>query len=176
MQKKIHKLKGIKLKSNSKNCEIQMEVDFGRVEQNLNRAQYLLDSAVMNSMVRFMPQSGTGNFISRTQAMSQAVAGSGIVVAAAPPFGRFLYEGKKMVDSVTGKGPRPIEISPGEVIYRHRKGAELVPTTEKLNLYKGEHPDATDHWFDAAKAADGDDWVEMVKSVAGGGKKGSIMD
>lgn len=176
MPKKIHKLKGIKLKSNSKNNEIQMEVDFGRIEGNLNRAQYLLDSAVMQSMERFMPSTNEGVFVSRTLKESQALAGSGRVVAAAGPYGRFLYEGKKMVDSATGKGPRPIEISPNEIIYRFRKGAQLVPTTEKLKYGKKPHPDVTDHWFDAAKAADGEDWVEMVKSVAGGEKKGSIID
>lgn len=175
MPKKIHKLKGIKLKSSSKNCDIQMEVDFGRIEDNLNRAQYLLDSAVMNSMIRFMPKQ-TGTFINATLEKSQSLAGSGKVVAAAPPMGRFLYEGVKMVDSVTGKGPIPIEISPKEVIYRFRKGAKLEPSTERLKYSTHANPDATDHWFDAAKAADGEDWVEMVKSVADGGKKGSIID
>ena len=71
---------------------------------------------------------------------------------------------------------KQFKISPNEIIYRFRKVAQLVPTTENLKYGKKPHPDATDHWFDAAKAADGEDWVEMVKSVAGGGKKGSIID
>ena len=36
----------------------------------------------------------TGQFINVTKAMSAAVAGTGKVVAAAPPMGCFLYEGK----------------------------------------------------------------------------------
>ncbi len=58
----------------------------------------------------------TGQFINVTKAMSAAVAGTGKVVAAAPPMGRFLYEGRTMVDEKTGspwarKGARKVLVS-----------------------------------------------------------------
>ena len=140
-----------------------MTLDLGRFEQQYSRAQYELDSMVMTSMIPFMPKD-TGTFINVTQGMSQAIAGSGKVVAAAPPMGRFLYEGVKMVDSATGKGPMKTPWGP-----RFRKGAKLKPTTERLQYSTHANPKATDHWFDAAKDAYGKTWVKKTKQLAGGG-------
>ena len=142
-----------------------MKIDLSRFEGQYSRAQYELDSMVMTSMVPYMPMQ-TGTFINVTRGMSAAIAGSGKVVAAAPPMGRFLYEGKKMVDAETGRGPAPIEISPGQRAPRFRKGAKLVATDKPLQYSRKE---ATDHWFDAAKDAHGDAWIRKVKKIAGGG-------
>lgn len=137
-----------------------MKLDMSRVENNFNKAQFALDSAVMTSMVPLMPM-GTGQFIAETKAMSAAMAGTGEVVAAAPPSGRFLYEGKTMVDVKTG--------SPWA-----RKGAKKVLVSEfggktnaKQNLsFSG---GAKPRWFDEAKKKDGDNWIDLVKKTAGGG-------
>ena len=69
------------------------------------------------------------------------------------PFGRFLYEGKVMVDTKTG--------SPWA-----RPGAKKVVTDRDL---KYSNPKATPHWFDTAKENHGDSWVRAVKKIAGGG-------
>lgn len=132
-----------------------MEIDLDRFEKQFNEAQYLLDSMVMDSMVRFMPMQ-TGTFINVTRAMSSAIAGTGKVYAAAPPMGRFLYEGLVMVD--------PVTLSPFA-----RKGVKKVVTDRKLVLNAHAHPEAQDHWFDAAAKADGKRWVVKVKRKAGGG-------
>lgn len=132
-----------------------MTLDLSRFEKQFQKAQFELDSAVMKDMQPFMPQQ-TGTFINVTKAMSAALAGSGKVVAAAPPMGRFLYEGKVMVDEQTG--------SPWA-----RKGAKKVVTERDLDYYKGKHPNVTDHWFDAAKEKYGDEWVALTKKIAGGG-------
>ena len=108
----------------------------------------------MNDMVPYMPHRD-GNFVNVTRLQSAALAGSGKVVAAAPPMGRFLYEGKVMVDPVTG--------SPWA-----RKGAKKVVTERPLTY---SNPKATPHWFDTAKDAHGKAWVKGVKRIAGGGKK-----
>lgn len=81
-----------------------------------------------------------------------------------------------MEDSATGKGPRPIKLSSGEVIFRFRKGAQLQPTIENLDFEKSIHPEAQAHWFEKAKEVHGEEWVEQVKRVAGGGDKKSIID
>jgi hypothetical protein len=145
-----------------------MEIDLGRFEGQYSRAQYALDNMVMTSMVPYMPMQ-TGTFVNVTRGMSQAIAGSGKVVAAAPPMGRYLYEGKVMVDSVTGKGPAKIPLSTGEYILRYRKGAKLKATDRPLQYSKRANPDATDHWFEPAKRKDGKMWIKKTKKLAGGG-------
>lgn len=135
-----------------RNATIELEVDLSRFNKQYGKAQYVLDSAVMKDMTPYMTQR-TGVFIDVTKAMSAAIAGSGTVIAAAPPMGRFLYEGKVMVDEKTG--------SPWA-----RPGAKKVVTDRDL---KYSNPKATPHWFDTAKENHGKSWVREVKKIAGGG-------
>lgn len=144
--------------------EVTAELDLSRFERQFSKAQYGLDSMIMTSMGPFMPM-GTGLFISVTKAASQAIAGTGKVIAAAPPMGRFLYEGKTMVDESTGspwarKGAKKVLVSK----YRGETNAR-----ENLTYSKATNPKAQSHWFDAAKEKDGDKWVRKVKKTAGGG-------
>ena len=132
--------------------DIEMRINLSRFEKQFEEAQYALDSMVMEDMVPYMPHQ-TGIFINVTKAMSAALAGSGKVVAAAPPMGRFLYEGKVMVDPVTG--------SPWA-----RAGAKKIVTDRDL---KYGNPKATPHWFDTAKGKYGKSWIREVKKIAGGG-------
>ena len=145
-----------------KNISADMEIDLGRFEGQYSKAQFALDSMVMTSMVPFMPMQ-TGQFINVTKAMSASIAGSGKVVAAAPPFGRFLYGGKLMVDEITGSAYA-------------RKGARKVLASEfggadvELDFYKGRHPNAQKEWFKEAKEKDEDNWKSTTKRIAGGNK------
>ena len=161
MAKNMHHFEGFTIE----NEFAEIKLDLGRIENNINAAQYRLDSMVMTSMVPFMPMD-TGHFINVTKAMSAAIAGTGEVVAAAPPQGRFLYEGKTMVDIGTG--------SPWA-----RKGAKKVLVSEfggrtnakkNLSFSKSAHPEAQPHWFDAAKKKDCEKWVREVRKIAGGGE------
>lgn len=147
--------------------DIRVTLNMSRFERQFQRAQYQLDGAVMNSMVPFMPMV-TGSFINATRAASAAVQGSGEVYAAYGPKGRFLYEGKTMVDEKTGstwarKGAKKVLVS--------QYGGK---TTAKENLVytKQAHPKAQSHWFDAAKEKDGKKWVRGAKEIAGGGRRG----
>ena len=157
MAKRIKMIKKLKYNysKHGKGADIELEVDLSRFNKQYGEAQYLLDSMVMTSMERFMPRV-TNTFINVTKAMSAAIAGSGTVVAAAPPMGRFLYEGKVMVDPETN--------SPWA-----RKGAKKVVTDKNLIYDKSANPDATDHWFVLAKESDLDLWLKEVKETAGGG-------
>lgn len=138
--------------------DIKVDIKLDRFEKQFELAQKRLDQAVMLSMEPFMPKQ-TGQFINVTKSQSKALEGSGTVVAAAPPQGRFLYEGKVMVDELTG--------SPWA-----RKGAKKVVTDRPLQYSKAANPNATDHWFDAAKEKDVENWVNIVKETAGGGERG----
>lgn len=150
MSKKMIKQIHYSYKDKGPNYQINMEIDLGRFEKQYSRAQFELDSMIMTDMVPFMPRQ-TGTFISVTRAMSAAIAGTGKVVAAAPPMGRFLYEGKPMV----GERSRSAWADKGEK-------KEVV--SGKLDLSPG-----VDHWFDEAKSKYGDRWTAKAKKIAGGG-------
>lgn len=133
---------------------ITVDVSLNRFEKQFQDAQYYLDGEVMNDMVPYM-QHRDGIFVNLTRMRSAALQGTGKVIAGAPPQGRFLYEGKVMVDPVTG--------SPWA-----RKGAKKVVTERPLTY---SNPKATPRWFDTAKEKHGKSWIKGVKKIAGGGKK-----
>ena len=151
MAKQIKRLT-YKFKYKDRTIEGVMEIDLSRFEGQYSRAQYALDNMVMTSMVPYMPKQN-GIFINVTRGMSQAIAGSGKVVAAAPPMGRFLYEGKVMVGERTrsafaAKGEKKV-VTEGNLQYSRRA--------------------ATSHWFEPAKRKDGKMWIKKTKKLAGGG-------
>lgn len=163
MKSKIKHFKGFSIVDG----DIRVKLNLDRFEKQYQKAQYQLDGAVMNSMEPFMPKV-TGVFVNVTKAASAAVQGSGKVYAAFGPEGRFLYEGKTMVDEVTGSAWA-------------RKGAKKVLVSEfggktkakpDLTYTQQAHPEAQSHWFDAAKKKDGKAWIRGVKETAGGGKHG----
>ena len=131
---------------------LEMRIDLSRFEKQYENAQFVFDSSVMKDMTAYMPHV-TGSQINKAKAMSASLAGSGMVVAAAPPEGKFLYEGKVMVDPLTG--------SPWA-----RPGAKKVVTDKDL---KYSNPKATPHWFETAEKKHGDSWIKAVKKNAGGG-------
>lgn len=149
-----------------KRFDINMYVDLSRFEKQYSRAQYGLDNMVMTSMIPFMPME-TGTFINVTRAMSQAIAGSGRVYAAAPPFGRYLYYGKVMVDEATGSAyARP---AARKVLVSQYTGKTAAK--EDIVFSKARHPRVSKEWFEAAKRMNGRAWVEKARRIAGGGKK-----
>lgn len=153
----IHHFKNFSVKR----ADMTADINMSRLENNFNYAQYMLDSMVMTSMEPFMPMQD-GSFIKKTKTMSAAIAGTGVVVAAAPPNGRFLYDGKTMVDPKTGspwarRGAKKVLVSQ----YSGKTNAR-----ENLSYSRGS---AKAHWFDAAKDVDGKQWVKKTKKIAGGG-------
>ncbi len=156
-----------KFSKKGKLANVNMTIDLGRLDEQYTRAQYDLDSFVMASMEPFMPMD-TGSFIKTTKTMSQAVAGSGKVYAAAPPIGRYLYYGNVMVDEKTGspyarKGARKVLVSQ----YGGKTNAR-----EKIEFSRQAHPQASERWFEEAKKAHGHIWLQKIKQIAGGGKRG----
>lgn len=132
-------------------ADMKVFINMGRVNANLDRAQWWLDNQVMNDMVPYMPHN-TGTFVNVTRAQSAAIAGTGKVVAGAAPMGRFLYEGVVMVDPETN--------SPWA-----RPGAKKIVTARPLTY---SNPKATPHWFDTAKEKHGKQWIAETKAIAGG--------
>lgn len=146
------------------NADAELNIDLNRFEGQYERAQYELDTMVMQDMVSYMPMIN-GTFINQTRARSDAIAGSGYVYAAAPPYGRFLYKGKVMVDERTGstyarKGAKKVLVSQ----YTGRTHAR-----EELEFSKEAHPQASKEWFLKAKQRHGKTWERKMKNIAGGG-------
>lgn len=155
-----HKFNGFSIKQE----DVKITVKMNRLSDQFDRAQFALDNAVMTSMVPYMPMQD-GLFIDLTRARSASLAGTGQVCAGAAPSGRFLYEGKTMVDEKTGspwarKDAKKVLVSQ----YSGKTQAK-----ENLVFSTHAHPKAQPHWFKPAKEADGDKWVKMTKEIAGGG-------
>ena len=156
MRSKITHFKGFSIIQG----EVQVMLDMSRFEEQYRRAQYQLDGAVMNSMEPFMPKI-TGSFINVSRAASAAAQGSGQVYAAYGPQGRYLYEGKVMVDELTGstwarKGARKVLVS--QYAGKTRAKEDITYTTQA-------HPKAQAHWFDAAKNKDVKTWNRNLKKT-----------
>lgn len=138
----------IDVEANGVHIHIDTSIYDGRVRD----AQYWLDSQVMTDMVPLMPHQ-TGTFINDTRAQSAALAGTGKVVAAAPPMGRFLYEGKVMIGEQS-KSP-------------WARAGERKEVTDRPLKYS--NLNAVPHWFDAAKEKHLKEWVDGVKEKIGNG-------
>ena len=139
--------KGFTLES----ANMRVKFDPKRLNQNVDRAQFALDSRIMNDMIPYMPMT-TGTLIQVTCAKSAATAGTGIVCAAAGPYGRFPYYGKVMVDPLTN--------SPWA-----RKGAKKIVTDRPLTY---SNPKAEPKWFEVAKEKNLDKWGKLVSDKLGG--------
>ena len=165
MAKKIQMLPVQNIKLKTGNMTLVLSLD--RLEKQFQRAQYDLDSTIMTDMEVFMPKQD-GTFVNATKAMSQAIAGSGRVVAAAPPFGRFLYYGKTMVDVETGS---PFARPAAKKVLVSQFGGK-TNAKENLDLSRGINPRAHAEWFEVAKKYYGKVWIRKAKKTAGGGQSG----
>lgn len=159
--------KDIHIRKDNGVIDARLDLDMDRFEGNFARAQFLLDSEIMTDMIPYMPMI-TSTFINVTKAMSAAIAGTGQVYAAAPPYGRFLYEGKTMVSPATGStwasaGEKKVLVSQ----YQGKTNAK-----EDLQYTAQAHPKVEAKWFEPAKDAHGKKWVRNAKKNAGGGKHG----
>lgn len=138
------------------------KVDYEAFERNIPKAQFRLDTAIANSMLPYIPIK-TGALRMNVVSRNAVLAGTGeVAVYTGTPYGRFLYYGVKMVDSVTGKGARRIPLKDGSTIFRFKKGAHLVPTNKPL---KYSDPNAQPFWFDVAMQNYSEEWVKIVKEA-----------
>lgn len=164
--KKVFKFDKIHVKKD----DMTVDIDFARFETQYSKAQYAMDSMIMTGMIPYMPKV-TGTFINVTKAMSAAIAGGGWVYAAAPPYGRFLYEGKTMVSPRTGStyaaaGEKKVLVSQ----YQGKTNArEDLIYHSGQNYRSGANREVVPHWFEKAKEVHGKNWIKVAKKIAGGG-------
>ena len=127
--------------------QIRVEMDLTRFYGQYKEAQLWLGNQVLQDCGAVMPLL-TGSMQQRSY-----VNDDGSEVVFPGPYARFQYGGMVMVDPVTR--------SPWA-----RAGVKKVLTDRPLKYSRAE---ATDHWFDTAKAQNGDAWIQGVKARAGGG-------
>lgn len=140
---------------------IAVDLRFDSLSAGLNKAQLWLAEQILQDCRAVMPNvTGSLQLRSHTEDNGRKVVFPG-------PYGRYLYMGKVMVDSETGKGPRKIPTGPGGgFVLRFRKGAKLVATERNLNL-KRSNPEASARWFEVAKARNKNYWITGFKREIG---------
>lgn len=102
---------------------------------------------VLKRIKRYMPYGEGGLY--KITVIQTDISKPEIVTAA--PQAQYLFQGKKMVNAKTGKGPAMI---PG-VGPRYKKGTILKATNEPLNYNRSKNPQAGPHWDRALVAAEG---------------------
>jgi len=123
--------------------DIKVNIDFSKYSMNAVKAQACLGEQVLQDCRALMPLL-TGSLIQRSYTAEQ-----GKKVIFPGPYARFQYGGLVMVDPATN--------SPWA-----RPGAKKVLTDRSL---KYSRPEACSHWFDEAKARNGEYWIKKVGEI-----------
>lgn len=140
--------------------DIRVNIDFSRYEVGFAKAQAWIGEQVLQDCRALMPLS-TGGLQQRSHTdnskhlrdESQTKNGGRQVVFPGP-YARFQYGGLVMVDPDTN--------SPWA-----KPGAKKVLTDRHLQYSR---PEAVSHWFDEAKARNGEYWIKKVKEIATNGE------
>ena len=132
---------------------VKIVLNLNGYKDRFKKAQFALDTQIMNDVEPYMPIR-ENTLRSLTRAESTSLAGKGKVCVSAGAYGRFQYEGKVMVDPITG--------SPWA-----RKDAKKVLTDRPLTY---SNPMTTPHWFETAKQDHEKEWVQLVERYVNGGK------
>lgn len=104
-----------------------------------------------------------------TGSLDQRTRVSGDTIIYPGPYARYLYYGKVMVDSQTGKGPAHYVDKKGNEQIRFRKGAVLRATDKNLVFKTSGHAHAQAYWFEASKAENLKKWIRVAdKAVKNG--------
>lgn len=126
------------------------------------RAEHAVAQKAMTDTEPYVPML-TGSLNTRTRVVNNAIVYPG-------PYARYLYYGKVMVDSETGRTAMHFTDKDGNEVFRHRKGAKLVPIDRDLKINRSHHRLAQSHWFEASKAQNLDKWVKEAKKAMKNGK------
>lgn len=125
--------------------DINIHIDTRRIDDNLRRAQNLLDQSVLNDMMEYMP------FQQGALRVATHIIEPGLI-ATNTPYAHYQYEGE-------------LYLAANGSSWAH-KGEKKYPSGQPLNY----HTQGTgDHWFDRAKQKHGKEWVNLVKREVGRG-------
>lgn len=125
---------------------IDIRLDTGRIEGNLERAQDLLDQQVLKDIKEYMPKSQQHAMVGATHIIEPGL------ISTNTPYAHYQYMGE---------------------LYLTEDGRSFAewhepkyPTGRPLHYSK----DGTgDHWFETAKQTHKDQWLDLVRREAGKG-------
>ena len=121
------------------------------------RAEHLLVSQAAKDTEPYVPML-TGSLRARTE-----VKGNQIIYPG--PYARYLYHGKVMVSSATGKGPMRFTDKNGNEVIMYPKGTKLKATDRDLQYSPTSPVQAQSHWFEESKAKNLEDWLRVLKGA-----------
>ena len=128
------------------------------VSKKLSRAGTLVPRSlamrIAEDTAPFVP-ARSGAFSARTQVVENRIVYPG-------PCAKVLYNGMAMVDRDSGKGPARIGTKNGAEVFRFRNGARLKTGNKPLVFSKKIHPLARDHWFEASKSRNLQNWLRVA--------------
>lgn len=146
-----------------------LESNKDRLMQASSEAEHILAVQIRKDTSPYVPAL-TGSLDTRTRIEGFSDAGlgpgtGGSMIVYPGPYARYLYYGKVMVDSATGKGPMRIVSEDGTEVIRFRKGAKLKPTDRDLKIRRSMHRKAQSYWFEASKAKNLPKWLCVAKEA-----------
>lgn len=133
------------------------DIDPAAIQAVCTKAEMLLAQQIAKDTRPFVPAL-TSVFDRSTKVIGNKIVYTGDQV-------NYLWEGVRMVNAATGKGPRYIP----DVGYRWPKGAQLRPTTTPLKYSTEMHPRAQSHWMDASERENGRKWAEYAERLIANG-------
>lgn len=126
--------------------------------EDRGKMQEAIDTAVLRFSEMYMPKD-SGSLIARS--WDATVKGSGRVVFPGP-YAHYLYHGE-----VYGPSFPIFDDDSGEpTTFRSRKNQKKYPTGRALNFKPDNNPQATSHWWEAAKANHLDAILEEARKAA----------
>lgn len=120
-------------------------------------AEHALAVQVAKDTEPFVPML-TGSLANRTQ-----IKGNQIIYPG--PYARYLYYGKVMVNSATGKGPSHFVDKNGNEVIRFPKGSKLRAMDKNLVFTKSVHSHTQAKWFEGSKAVNREKWARVAKEA-----------
>ena len=126
---------------------VSIHIDTKRIDDNVRRAQDLLDQQVLNDMVPYMPESQQSAMVGATHIIEPGL------IATDTPYAHYQYEGLLRTDEegrvVVGEGKRKPILT--DILLHYSKAG------------------AIDHWFEHAKEEHGEQWLDLVRREVGKG-------
>ena len=124
---------------------VSIHIDTKRIDDNVRRAQDLLDQQVLNDMVPYMPLQ-QGAMVSATQIIEPGL------ISTNTPYAHYQYEGELYL---TEDGHSWAN-----------KGEKKYPTGTPLQYHTA---GTGDHWFERAKEEHVEQWLDLVRREVGKG-------
>jgi hypothetical protein len=121
-----------------------LDLNLSGLEQNFAKAQDMLCNQIIADATPFVP------FRQGALSISATVENDDEIVYT-PPYSRFQYMGRVMVDSRGSTWAR-------------KYGKKFV-TARKLKYDKTTHPLASSHWYEKAEEIHKNEWIDLVKKV-----------